>query len=82
MTFISTYKIVLWKKWIISIGVGIIYAISDEFHQSFIPGRSAEIRDVLIDTFGVIIGIIVVLAIISVYKALSEKYKNMKNIES
>ena len=29
-----------------------LYAISDEFHQSFIPGRGPAIRDVLIDTSG------------------------------
>ena len=39
MTFISTYKLILWKKWLISIGVGLTYAISDEFHQSFIPRK-------------------------------------------
>jgi len=31
-----------------------LYAVSDEFHQSFVPGRSASIRDVLIDTIGII----------------------------
>lgn len=31
-----------------------IYACSDEIHQLFIPGRSGEILDVLIDTIGVI----------------------------
>ena len=29
-----------------------IYACTDEFHQLFIDGRSAEIKDVLIDSFG------------------------------
>lgn len=29
-----------------------LYAISDEFHQAFIPGRGPAIRDVLIDTSG------------------------------
>ena len=76
MTFISTYKLCLWKKFGISILVGLIYAISDEYHQSFVPGRSAEIRDVLIDTTGVMFGIIIVLVIISVYKALCEKYNS------
>lgn len=28
------------------------YAITDEFHQSFVPGRSCELRDVLIDSAG------------------------------
>lgn len=29
-----------------------LYASSDEFHQSFIPGRSPAFRDVMIDTSG------------------------------
>lgn len=28
------------------------YASLDEFHQSFVPGRTAAVRDVLIDTVG------------------------------
>ena len=39
MAFVSTYKLLLWKKFGISIFVGLIYAISDEFHQSFIPRK-------------------------------------------
>lgn len=30
----------------------VLYAISDEFHQSFVPGRFADIRDVLVDAAG------------------------------
>lgn len=30
----------------------ILFAISDEFHQSFVPGRSPQVRDVLIDSLG------------------------------
>ena len=33
-----------------------LYAISDELHQLFIVNRSCELRDVLIDTIGVLIG--------------------------
>lgn len=33
----------------------ILYAISDEWHQSFVPGRSAQITDVLIDGIGIMI---------------------------
>lgn len=35
------------------------YAITDEFHQYFIPGRSAELRDVLIDSIGALTGIVI-----------------------
>src|SRR5699024_1969672 len=35
----------------------VLYAISDEVHQLFIPGRSGEMRDVLIDSAGAAAGI-------------------------
>jgi len=35
----------------------VVYAISDEVHQLFIPGRSGEVRDVLIDSSGSLLGI-------------------------
>ena len=34
-----------------------LYACSDEIHQLFVPGRSGEVLDVLIDTVGSFIGI-------------------------
>lgn len=30
----------------------LVYAISDEIHQSFVPGRESRIRDVIFDTIG------------------------------
>ncbi len=33
----------------------IIYAASDEWHQSFVPGRSASAFDVMVDCIGVVI---------------------------
>ena len=35
----------------------VIYAISDEFHQSFIPGRESRVKDVIIDSTGGFIAI-------------------------
>lgn len=32
--------------------IAVIYAITDEFHQTFIPGRAGQVQDVLIDTAG------------------------------
>ena len=37
----------------------ILYSISDEIHQLFVSGRSAEIRDVIIDGIGITIGILI-----------------------
>jgi len=36
------------------------YAASDEVHQNFVPGRSMELRDVMIDTAGGMSGILFV----------------------
>ncbi|MGL5593464.1 MAG: VanZ family protein [Cetobacterium sp.] len=36
----------------------LLYAIGDEYHQSFIPGREATLRDIGIDLLGGISGII------------------------
>ena len=42
-----------------TIGLGMLIASLDEFIQLFSPGRSSQISDVLIDTVGVVIGILV-----------------------
>lgn len=34
------------------------YAVTDEFHQTFIPGRAGLVTDVLIDTSGAALGIL------------------------
>ncbi len=38
-------------RWI-AFGFAVLYGISDEFHQSFVPGRGAGPVDVLIDASG------------------------------
>jgi len=37
---------------------GIIYAIFDEYHQSFVSGREARLLDVAVDSLGVFFGTI------------------------
>lgn len=49
-------------------GIGTIYAITDEIHQYFVPGRSCQITDVIIDSLGIITGIILVLVSIKILK--------------
>jgi len=41
---------------VISLCISIVYAASDEYHQSFTPDRSPSVIDVGIDTAGAIIG--------------------------
>ncbi len=37
--------------------IAVIYAALDEYHQSFVPGRTAELKDVFVDSLGIISGI-------------------------
>ena len=37
--------------------VGTLYAVSDEIHQSFVPGRAMLLMDVLIDSIGTLTGV-------------------------
>lgn len=41
-----------------SLAFVLVYAISDELHQVFVPGRSGEVRDVLIDVTAGAVGIL------------------------
>ena len=76
MSLMSTYNLKMYKKMIISLIIGAIYAISDEFHQSFIPDRTSSFFDVIIDTsgvvFGILIAIIIVIFIKKIHKSISK----------
>lgn len=65
INFITRYD----KKIIIAILLCIIYATSDEIHQIFVPGRSCQIIDIMIDSLGSIMGIYL-------YKLITKKCKN------
>ncbi len=43
-----------------SILISYLYAVSDEFHQSFTPGRMPKFTDTLIDLLGILIGFLVI----------------------
>jgi VanZ family protein len=55
----QTYPMHLHKRLLWSLAIGVIYAVSDEIHQYFVPGRSMQISDIVIDSFGVLSGIFV-----------------------
>ena len=40
---------------IIGILIALIYGILDEIHQSFVPGRLASHKDILVNSFGIIL---------------------------
>jgi len=45
------------KGFVLALCICAVYAATDEFHQSFVPGRGPQARDVLIDSSGAFLGL-------------------------
>jgi VanZ family protein len=50
---------------ILALAVGAFYAITDEIHQHFVPGRVMAIEDICIDSSGVFLGSLIVALFLS-----------------
>ena len=55
-------------RYTISLGICFLYAISDELHQAFIPGRNGNPIDVLIDTAGAAFGLLIIIVFLKLTK--------------
>lgn len=75
MGFFCTFDIRNKYKLLWSLLIGIVYASSDEIHQSFTPGRSPRLFDVGIDTLGVITGIFIMIFLIIIIENISNWLK-------
>lgn len=60
----------------VSQALGSLYAVSDEIHQYFVPGRSCQISDMLLDSFGVAAGI---LAVLLAFRMIDKKRKAVRS---
>ncbi len=49
-------KAMTWGLVLAATAIGALYGVSDEFHQSFIPGRHPSVSDVIADTVGSFVG--------------------------
>ena len=57
ISLLREYMVIDTKLVLLSLLICFLYACSDEVHQLFVPGRSGEVRDVLIDTLGACLGV-------------------------
>ena len=50
-----------WSLWLLGVSIWIVcvvFATTDEFHQSFVRSRTASVRDLMIDSVGAILGLL------------------------
>ena len=57
-------------KYNLTVLVAYLYALSDEFHQRFTPGRTSKFTDTLIDLLGITLGLI----FIKIFLTYFQKY--------
>jgi VanZ family protein len=48
------------KRYATAWGLAVLYGLSDEWHQSFVPGRTPDIVDIVTDAFGAAVGLFLV----------------------
>lgn len=61
------------KYYLIPFAVCVLYAISDEIHQIYIPGRDGKPADVCLDSSGVILAVLIVWVITILFKRHSSR---------
>ncbi len=49
-----------WKPAMLALGIVMLYAAADEFHQRFVPNRTGSIKDVCIDTAGAVLALTII----------------------
>lgn len=83
MALFSTYNLKDRNRILASFVIGAIYASSDEIHQRFVNGRSAQVTDVMLDTLGVLFGILILMLILQIVDRKKKKVlQNKSNLNT
>jgi VanZ family protein len=64
--FVFGVLAVLWARalgrhrhgWLVAFTLTVLYALSDEFHQAFVPGRDPDPLDLVCDALGAALGLV------------------------
>lgn len=54
---LRTWFAFTWRVAAAAIVIAVLYGLTDEIHQSFVPGRDASAADLLLDAIGATIGV-------------------------
>jgi len=65
-----------WRQIAISVLIASLYGASDEWHQSFVPGRSAELADWVADTVGALLAVLVAARLLGRRRTLQPAVEN------
>lgn len=71
-----------WPACIFAEAIVFLYAVSDEFHQYFVPGRSSSPVDVGIDSLGALLGIWLYMLAAVIIDRIRKKKRQKKSLRS
>lgn len=67
-TFALSFKLSGFKLFQLSFFLGAFMGVLDETHQMFVPGRGPQVKDVMIDSAGAFVGVLIIFTIVTLYK--------------
>ena len=67
-----------YQYYLISIGISFLYACTDEYHQTFVNGRTGQFSDILIDSIGALFGCIIFTFL---YKLIMKRRNKKKSVK-
>ena len=65
---LRTYALSAKLRWLLPVGIGALYAVTDEIHQYFVPERACRLLDMGIDTAGVIFGTAIFMLVVFLWQ--------------
>ena len=75
-----SFKIRMIKSGILALVLSVVYAISDEIHQYFIPGRACAVSDMALDSAASLVGVVVFAATALLILAIIRKIKEKRTV--
>ncbi len=77
--YLSAYKNISGKRrYALAAILAVLYAMTDEYHQTFIAGRHGSFVDVAIDSVGALAGLLLLWSVTAVRKKRAGKRKWMR----
>ncbi len=76
LAFVAAMQWFAWERrwyYMSALGLAVIYAVSDEFHQTFVSGRGGSLRDVVIDSGGAVLGLVLLWGILQLANNIKKK---------
>lgn len=61
--WLERWQLQIYKRSIMAMFMSMLYAVSDEVHQLFVRGRAGSVRDVIIDSTGAVLGVLIFIGV-------------------